>query len=63
MFKLHTPSIIKKSKQMFQLPQANKLFGSITQCPRKMLTHKYWKNTEETYAKQESETEKQVASM
>ncbi len=26
-----------------------------------MHAHKYWKSTEETYANQESETEKQVA--
>lgn len=48
---------------MFQAPQANKLFGFITHGPRKMLAHKYRKSTTETYAKPESETEKQVASM
>ncbi len=53
----------QENKQMFQPPQVNKLFSFITQCPRKMLAHKYWKSTEETYANQESETEKQVASM
>lgn len=63
MFKLNTPSINKKGKQMFKSPQANKLIGFITQCPKNACTRKYWKSTEETYAKQESETEKQVASM
>lgn len=37
MFKMNTPLINKKGKQLFKSPPVNKLFSFITQCPEKCL--------------------------